>query len=174
MHAHFAARRDQPAHERPWPRIRGVTAHREEDRIHLARRQAHIVNGGVGRQLLRPRIEGQRGPPRFSIESLVDQQGLVIAGQFRGCDAAAVAVRTAHLEQVREVVLEQNGKPQVDGPVAVVADAEPLIGRAAPQKNRAQDMHGVFFQAELLIGLNIGIGQIDEKRGIVVTEVGAE
>ena len=35
-------------------------------------------------------------------------------------------------------------------------------------------MHGVLFQDDVLIGHDVGIGQVDSQRGVVVAQIGAE
>ena len=133
-----------------------------------------LVDGGAGGQPARRRIEGQGGAPHLVVEAAIDQQRLVGAAQIGRRRAAALAMRAANLEQVGKVVLEQRRELQVDRTIAVIAHAEPLIGGAAPQEDRAQDMHGVLLQHDVLVGHEVRIGQVDGKGGIVVAQVGAQ
>ena len=105
---------------------------------------------------------------------MIDEQDLIIAPDLSGRGAAAFATRSADFEQVGKVVLEQDRELQVDGAIAVIAHAEPLIGRIAPQEDRAQNVNSVLFQDEVLAGEEIGIGKIDEERRIVVAQIGAK
>ncbi len=133
-----------------------------------------LVDRGAGRQPVWRRVEGQRGAPHLVVEPAVVQQRLVGAAQIGRRGAAMFAVRATDLEQVGKVVLEQDRKLQVDRAIPIVAHAEPLIGGAAPQENRAQDMHRVLLQHHALVGHQVGIGQVDREGGIVVAQIGAE
>ncbi len=105
---------------------------------------------------------------------MIVEQHLVVAAQLRRLRAAAFAMGAADLEKIGEVVREQNRQPHIDRPIAVIAHAKPLIGGVLPQEDGAQDMHGVLFQDDVLIGNQVGIGQIDGQCGIIVAQVGAE
>ena len=93
---------------------------------------------------------------------MIAQHHLVVAAKLLGGGAAAFAVRAAHFEQVGKIVLEQDRQRQLDRAVAVIAHAQPLIGGAAPEEHRAQNVHAVLLQDDALVGDEIGIGQIDE------------
>ncbi len=129
-----------------------------------------VVNRGAGRKTVRRRIESQCGLSHFGVEPLIDQQHPIAAKKLGTRGAAPLTMRAADFEQVGKVAFEQNRKPQVDGVIAVIADAKTLIGCTAPKKNRAQNMNPVLFQDDVLTIHQIRIGQVDEERGIVVTE----
>ena len=82
-----------------------------------------------------------------------------------------LAARAAHLEKIGKVVGEQNRHLHVDRAIAVVAQAEPLINRVAPQKDRAQNMQRVLLQDNALIGEDVRVGEIDDEGGVVVAQV---
>ena len=63
--------------------------------------------------------------------------------------AAARAAHAAHLEQIGEVAGEGERQLHVERAVAVVLEAQALIGGAAPQKKRAHDVQRVFRQHQL-------------------------
>ena len=107
---------------------------------------------------VRRRIEGQRGAAQFVVEAVIVQQHLVVAAQLARCGAAALAARAAHLEKIGKVVGEQNRRAATSiGAIAVIAQAEPLIGRVAPEKDRAQNMQRVLLQDDALIGEESGL-----------------
>jgi hypothetical protein len=170
----LAPRRDQAVEERQRPRLGNVAAHRGKDRVAFAGIEMQVIDGAVHRQTLRRRIERQGGAPQPGVEPAIAEHDLIVAAQFGGGAAAPVALGAAHLEQVGEVVLEQDADLQLDRLIAVIAKAQPLIGGAAPQEHRAQNVHVVLFQEDALIGDDVRIGQVDEQRRIVVAQIGAE
>src|SRR5262249_61091513 len=80
----------------------------------------------------------------------------------------------AHLEQVGEIAVEQHRQAQIDRTIAMVLNPQTLIGRVAREKNRAYDVQGVLGQNEVMLEIDVGIGQIDGQLRIVVAHVGAE
>ena len=172
--AQLAARGDERAPKRHRTRRRFVASGREEDGPRLARREPQFIDGTVRRQPVRCRIEGQRGPAQLAVEAVIVQQHLIVAAELRRRGTAARAMGAAHLEQVGEVVGEQNRQTNIDRLVAVIAHAEALIGGIPPQENCAQNVHGIFFQHDTLIGHDVGIGQVDDQRRVVVAQIRAE
>ena len=63
---------------------------------------------------------------------------------------------------------------QLDRTVAVIAHGQALIRRAAPEKHRAPDMQQVFLQQDAAFREEIGIGEIDRQKRVVVAQIGAE
>ena len=117
-----------------------------------SRCELDVVHRRVDREPIRRRIERHCGAPFSVVEALVDQQDLIVAVSRRRGAATMLTARSTNLEQIREIILEQDCQTQVDRPVAVVAHAEPLIRRVAPQEDRAQNVNSVFFQNDALIG----------------------
>ena len=93
---------------------------------------------------------------------------------LRGRRPVPFAVRTADLEQVSKVVFEKNGEAEIDRLIAIIAHAEPLIGRIAPDKHCTKNMNPIFFHHEALAVDQVRIGQIDKKGSVVVTQIRAE
>ena len=106
LRAHFAPRRDHAAQERQRSRLCLVATCSEKQRPHFSGRKCDPVDGGVWGQPVGRRIEGQCGATQLVIESFIKQENAIGALQFGGCDAAPVAVRAAHLEQVGKIVVE--------------------------------------------------------------------
>ena len=75
-----------------------------------------------------------------------------------------------HLEQVGEIAGEGEHQPDLEWTVAVVLDAQALVSRAAPEKQRSHDVQHVLGQHQLLVEIDIGIGQIDGENGVVVAD----
>ena len=82
-------------------------------------------------------------------------------------DISAVAVprrgatHSPHLEQVGEVAGERERQPDLERTVAVVLNAQALIGGTAPEEQRAHDVQHVLGQHKLLIEIDVGVGQVD-------------
>src|SRR5215207_7632696 len=53
-------------------------------------------------------------------------------------------------------------------------DAQALVSRAAPEKKRAHDVQYVFWQHELLVDVDVWVGQIDGENGVVVADARAQ
>ena len=173
--SHFAAMRQQPAKE--WRRLlrsRPVAGYRDEQRGDRLRRKFEMPGGGIHRQPRRPRIEMHRRIARLAIEPVIVERDIGRAQQLARTDAAARTLFAAHLEQIGKVVVEQQRQGEARGVLAVVLHADALIGRAAPQKDRAHDVQHVLLQHDPAIAVHIGVGEIDGQRRIVVAQIGAE
>ena len=59
-------------------------------------------------------------------------------------------------------------------PLAVILQSYPLVGGAAPQKDRAHDVQRVLLQHQSTVAVHVGIGEIDGQGRIVIAQVGAE
>jgi len=169
-----ATRGAQRAQERRRTRLRFITAGGEEDRTCFAGGQAEIVDSAAGRQPIRRRIESQRRAPQLAVETMIVQQRLVSSAQLRVRGTAAFTPRSAYLKQIGEVIGEHDRQAHVDRLIGVIAYPDSLIGGVAPKENRTQDMHPVLFHDDMLIGNDVRIGQIDDERGIVIAQIGAE
>ena len=53
-------------------------------------------------------------------------------------------------------------------------DAQALVRRTAPEKKRSHDVQYVFWQHELLINVDIWVGQIHGENGVVIANAGAQ
>ena len=116
----------------------------------------------------------QRGRARLAVEALIFEHHVGRTEQLAGADAPARALFAAHLEQIGKIIVEQQRQIEARGPVAVVLQADPLIGRSAPEKDRAHDMQHVLLQHDPALAIDVGIGEIDRQRRIVVAQVRAE
>ena len=173
--APIAMDRAQAARERyGFGRFRRAAGDGAVDRRHLLGRKGEAIRCRRRRDLGRRRLEAQHRLPQLGVQSLVAQDGGVRADRLAGAGAAAFPLQAAHLEQVGEIAVEQHRQAQIDRTIAMVLDPQPLIGRVAPEKNRAHDMHGVLGQNEAMVEIHVGIGQIDGQLRIVVAHVGAE
>ena len=56
----------------------------------------------------------------------------------------------------------------------MVLHADALIGRAAPEEDRAHDVQQVLLQHQAALAIDVGIGEIDGQGRIVVAQIGAE
>ena len=56
----------------------------------------------------------------------------------------------------------------------MVLHADPLIGGAPPQEDRAHDVQHVLAQHDPPLVIDVGIGEIDRERGIVVAQIRTE
>ena len=120
------------------------------------------------------RIEDQPRAPRRAIEAVIAQQDLVRRNDLAGAGAAARPLDAAHLEQVGEIAVEVQRKIESNRTIAVIAQREALIGGAAPQEDRARDVHDVLLQRDLVAVVEIRIGQVDREHGVVVAHVRPE
>ena len=150
-----------------------IAFHRHVNRQAFIGLQVEDIGRDAAGKLRRRWIEQHRRAPVYAVETLVVQRDLGLA-DVHGCGAAAVAVHAPDFEQVGEIAGELERKPDVERAVAVVLHAEALIGGAVQQKNRAHDMQYVFRLRQFLIEIDIGVGQIDDEDGIVVTHVRAQ
>ena len=110
----------------------------------------------------------------LAIEPVIVERNIGRAHELARTDAAARALFAAHLEQIGKVVVEQQRQVEARGLLAVVLHADALIGGAAPQEDRAHDVQHVLLQHDPAASINVGIGEIDRQRRIVVAHVGAE
>ena len=108
------------------------------------------------------------------VETEIVQQHLTWRDDFGGGTAAPLAPHASDLEQIGEVARKRQSEHAVHRAVAVVLDPQPLIGGVVPQKDRADDMKRVLRQHELLLEIDVGIGQIDGQQCIVVAHIGAQ
>ena len=83
---------------------------------------------------------------RLAVEPVIVQRHIGRTEQFAGTDAAARTLFAAHLEQIGKVVIEQQRQGEARGVLAVVLHADALIGRSAPQEDRAHDVQHVLLQ----------------------------
>ena len=172
---HLAAMREQPAHERHRLVIGGMVAgDRDEQRGDLLGREVEMIGRAVHRQQGRARIEMQFGRSRLAVEAAIFEADIGGAEQLARAGAAARAPGAAHLEQIGEIIVEQEGQVDAGGPVAMVLDADALIGGAAPQEQRAHDVDQILLQDDALAVIDVGIGEVDRQRGIVVAQVRTE
>src|SRR5579871_1829100 len=138
------------------------------------RLELQMSNRAVGRDPRRPRIEMQRGHTRLTVEALVVEHDIGGTYELRSADAATRPALAAYLEQIREVVVERQCEIEGGAPVTVILQTDALIGGAAPQENGAHDVQHIFLQQKPALAVDIGIGEIDGERRIVVAEIGAE
>src|SRR5262249_42852452 len=119
-------------------------------------------------------LEMQHRAARHTIESLVLQDHVGWARHPGRANAATRTLFAAHLEQVREVVVEQECQVEAFASFTVVAKANPLVRSPAPKKNCAHDMKHVLCQRQPAVTIDVGVGEIDRQRRIVVAQVGAK
>ena len=62
----------------------------------------------------------------------------------------------------------------LDEPISMILDAEPLIGRSSPQEDRSNDMDCILLQNKSFLEIHVRICQIDCKYRIVIAQVGPE
>ena len=116
----------------------------------------------------------QRRGSRRRIQATIFEHDVGRAKQFAGSEAAARTLFAAHLEQIGEVVVEQQGQVECRRPVAVILQTDPLIGGSAPQEDGAHDVQHVLLQDDTAIAIDVGIGEVDGQRRIVIAQVGAQ
>ena len=56
----------------------------------------------------------------------------------------------------------------------MILQGDALVGRAAPQENRAHDVQRVLLQHQPAVAVHVGIGEVDGQRRIVIAQIGAE
>src|SRR5215472_19160613 len=129
----------------------------------------------IGRRLRvkprRRRVKGQRRAPALPIEPSITQQHLVWTRNVARYRAAARPAQSTDLEQIGEIAVELNLEPNRHLLAAEIVYGHPLIGDALPEKERPQNVQGVLLQDNLPVGINIGIGQVDRIKRVVVTQV---
>ena len=133
-----------------------------------------MPGGGIDRQPRRPRFEVQDGEPPLTVKPPIIQNDIGRPGQLAGADAALWPPLAAHLEEIGEIIVERQRQIEVRRIIAVVLQTDPLIGRASPQEDRPHDVQRVLAQHDAAIAVDVGIGEIDGQRRIVVAQVGAE
>ncbi len=116
----------------------------------------------------------QRRGAQLAIEPFVFKANVSGTEQPAGADAPARPLFAAYFEQIREITVEQQGHIKTRRPVAMVLQADPLIGRSAPQKDGADDVEHVLLQHDPAVAIDIGIGEIDRQCRIIIAQVGAE
>ena len=114
------------------------------------------------------RLKPQRRAPLLPVETPVIQKDVRTAGYLRAGDTAVGATHPPHLEQIGKVTGKSERQPDLARTLAVVMNAQPLIGRIAPQEYRADDVQDVLGQHKLVVEIDVGIGQVDGQRRIVV------
>ena len=56
----------------------------------------------------------------------------------------------------------------------MILQGDALVGRAAPQENRAHDVQRVLLQRQPAVAVDVGIGEVDGQRRVIVAQVGTE
>ena len=128
----------------------------------------------VGGEPGRPRLEMQGGNADLTVEPAIFQHDIGGAEQPAGAYSPARPALAAHLEQIGEIIVEQQRQVEARLPVAVILQSDALIGRAAPQENRAHDVQRILLQRQPAVAVHVGIGEVDGQRRIVVAQIGAE
>ena len=92
-----------------------------------------------------------------------------------GRDFAALgACFTAHLEQITKIGTETNVDAKASVAVGIVAKANPLVADGLPQELGAFECNRIPRERYAIIRVNVGIGEIDRERRIVVLNVRAQ
>ena len=172
---HLATVRQQAAKERR--RLlhdRLVAGYRDEQCGRPLRRKLEMIGCRIDGEPRRPRLEMQGGNAGLIVEpaSIPARHRRDQASGWSPLPGAAALA--AHLEQIGEIIVEQQREIEARLPVAVILQGNALVGRAAPQKNRAHDVQRVLLQRQPAVAVDVGIGQIDGQRRIVVAQIGAE
>ena len=68
-----------------------------------------------------------------------------------------------YLEQVSKIIVEQQGDIENGGVLAVVLNADPLIGSSAPQEDGADDVQHILLQHDAAAPVDVGIGEVDRQ-----------
>src|SRR5689334_237710 len=117
----------------------------------------------------------QRRQAGHIVEPLVLERDVRRPKQASRADATTLPFLAANLEEVGKIVVEQQGDVEAGVPIAVILQADTLVGSTPPQKDRAHDVQHILFQHETtLVVVDVGIAQVDGQRRIVVTQIGAE
>ena len=103
----------------------------------------------------------QGGNAGLTVEPGVFQHDIGGTEQAAGAHSPARPALAAHLEQIGEIIIEQQREIEARLPVAVILQGDALVGRAAPQKDRAHDVQRVLLQRQPAVAVDVGIGQID-------------
>ena len=94
----------------------------------------------------------------------------------RRCDlfrsrAAPGAAHAAHFEQIREIVAKRQREIDLDRTLTVIAQRDPLVRCLMPQENGAHDVNRVFRQQQVVLKIDVRIGQIDREKHVVIAGV---
>ena len=116
----------------------------------------------------------QGGNADLAVEPAIFEHDIGGAEQPAGADSPARTALAAHLEQIGKIIVEQQRQIETRRQVAVILQADALIGGAAPQEDRAYDVQHVLLQHEPAVAIDVGIGEVDGQRRIVVAQIGAE
>ena len=154
--------------------LRPIASDGDIDREPLLGRERQPIRGHALGQLGGRRIQNNRGPSHLLVETVVAQHELLGPRHLGEAGPAPGALEAPHLEQVGKIIAKGEAELKCNRPSAVIADAQSLIGRILPEKDRADDMQGVLFQNDPVVTVDIGIGQVDAQDGVVVAQVGAE
>src|ERR1700693_1323462 len=139
--------REQTAKERDRLWRGGLVAEcNNEQRALLLRRQLEMIGRRACRKPRWTRIELKRRAARFSVEPDIFQQDVGRTERFAGSYATARAALASHLKQIGEVVVEQQRQIEACRIFTVILQANALIGRSAPQEDRAHDVQHVLRQ----------------------------
>ena len=172
---HLAAMREQaPEKARRLLRDRPVAGHGHEQRFRLMRIQLELPGRGIDREPRRTRIEMQARGPLGVVEAAIFKQHVGRPEQLAGAGSAVRTPLAAHLEQIGKIIVEQQRQLEAGALVAVVLQPDALIGRAAPQEDRAHDVQQVLLQHNAALAIDVGVGQVDRQSRIVVAQVRAE
>ena len=72
-------------------------------------------------------------------------------------------MESAHLKDVGEIAVKNDGELKINRPLAVIAQPQPLVDVATPNKRGANDVQSILFQHELIVDEGIRIGQVDSQ-----------
>ena len=133
-----------------------------------------MIDGGIDGKARRSRIEMQRGAAGYVVKSLVVQHHTGRAEQFARADAAARALFAADPEQIGEIVVKQKCQIEARQAIAMILQADALIGCPVPEKDRAHDMQHVLGQHDPIVAIDVGIAEVDSQGRVVVAQIGAE
>ncbi len=133
-----------------------------------------MIDRGIDGKTRRARLELDRRISRPGVEPAIFERNIRGALKPAGADTAARALFAADLEQIGEVIVEQQRQVETRIALTVILHADSLISGSAPQEDRAHDMQHVLLQHDAAVVVNIGIGEIDGQRGIVVAHIRAK
>ena len=153
-----------------------VAADREEDRPRLSRASVTAVDclvasvSSVGRRIevqRRDCARCRRGRDRMSTTR--SSSGTCAVGAPRRVLAAARGPRTGRRSRCRM----QRWERDADGTVADIAQRQPLIRRSRHRKMVRAICSRSFCRTIVLVGVDVGIGEIDGEQRVVVAQVRA-
>ena len=123
-----------------------------------------MIGRGIRRKPRRPRIELKRRGTGVAVKSGIFQDDFGRAKQFTGSDAATRASFASHLEQIGKVIAKQQRQIEARFIFAMVLNADTLVGRASPEKDRAHDVQHVFLKHNTPLPINVRVGEIHRER----------